>query len=114
MVGGSDGDDDEEGRCKPVNTYHSILLPYQKDKAMEGYGKEYGKGTSDMTQWSRSLAALVKGHSFCSQKLHGGSQLPVTSVLGHLMTFIISTNLFTHVAHINSCNWAHTHIINIL
>lgn len=95
---------------EPVNTYHSILLLYQKDKAKEGYGK----GASDMTQWSRSLAALVKGRSFCSQKLHGGSQLPVTSVLGHLMTFMISTNLFTHVAHINSCNWAHTHIINIL
>lgn len=49
MVGVSGGDDDEEGRCKPVNTYHSILLPYQKDKAKEGYGKEYGKGASEMT-----------------------------------------------------------------
>lgn len=60
MVRGSGGDDDEEGRCKPKNTYHSILLPYQKDKAKEGYGKEYGKGASEMTQWSRALAALVK------------------------------------------------------
>ena len=44
-----------------MNASHSILLPYQKDKAKEGYGKEYGKGASEMTQWSRSLAALVKG-----------------------------------------------------
>lgn len=59
MVGGSGGDDDE-GRCKPMNTCHSILLPYQNVKAKEGYEKEYGKGASEMTQWSRSLAALVK------------------------------------------------------
>ena len=64
MVGGSGGDDDEEGRCKPVNTYHSILLPYQKDKANEGYGKEYGKRASRMNQCSRFLAYLVKGAAY--------------------------------------------------
>ena len=99
-----------------MSTSAAIAMDFCESEASQGSTRPYLKSESqtenrkertrarEVAQRLRALACSFKGPRFNSKHPHGGSQLSVTPVPGHLMSSLTSECIYcTHMMHRYKC-----------